>query len=125
MGKGRKGAEPMDRYLGLWVTRTMDENLRREARARGLGLSEYVRLALSGRRLPKARASRLAGPDVRAELEALARAGNNLNQIARALNSGREPDDAMAGAAARAMAECEAAASAMRRLAGEGRGGRP
>ena len=60
-----------------------------------------------------------------AQLEALARIGNNLNQTAHALNAGREPDAAMAVAVERATAAFEATAAQMRELAGVWLDGRP
>lgn len=68
-----------------------DEWLAIDARARqaGIGLSEFCRLAALGQRIEAASSSAApASPAGVAHVVALNRVGVNLNQIARALNSG-------------------------------------
>ena len=81
MARRHDGDELFTKFVGFHVTETQYENIRREARLCGLGTSEYLRGVVAGRRISAAREIRVGGPDMRAELEALARIGNNLNQM--------------------------------------------
>ena len=88
------------------VVRLTDQEravLEREARTAGLSLSDFVRSrTLRGRRGPSARSAmtRAASPAPAftamnpALFAELSRIGNNLNQLARAFNSGRDIDRA-------------------------------
>lgn len=118
MARRFEGDELYSKFVGFHVTETQYENLRREARLIGLGMSEYLRGIVAGRRATVVQEVKVKGPDVRAELEALARIGNNLNQIAHALNAGKEPDAAMAKVAEHAIGEFEETARKMREIAG-------
>ena len=64
-------------------TMTERESVRTAANAMGLSLSEYVRTVACKRRLPPSPA-----PKINREIyEALARIGNNLNQLVRAVHA--------------------------------------
>ena len=95
MPRRQKGSDLFTHFVGFHVTETAYENLRREAALKGYTLSAYLRIAVEGRAGGAPQEIRLKGPDMSAQLEALARIGNNLNQIAHALNAGKEPDAAM------------------------------
>ena len=89
--RGRKGG----RTAGKFVHLTEAENAQLEARARacGLSVSSYLRAAALGDAGPRARRA----PTVQAEVIARAmielnRVGNNVNQIARSANIGKEID---------------------------------
>ena len=89
--RGRKGG----RTAGKFVHLTEAENAALEARARecGLSVSSYLRAAALGDAGPRARRA----PTIEAEVIArvmidLNRVGNNVNQIARSVNSGQEID---------------------------------
>jgi hypothetical protein len=89
---GRSGSEKRQRAKGAVLVRLLpDERAEVEERARGAGLSLASFLRASGLGTPGPRAQR--SPTVNAEAlaratAALSKVGNNLNQIARVLNSG-------------------------------------
>lgn len=74
-----------DRIISIRLTAAEANDLTAKAAAAGVGLSDYVRHAVAGTPIPERRRAR-GGPSAAASpavLAALARAGNNLNQIAR------------------------------------------
>lgn len=75
-----------DRILSIRLTPAEADDLAAKAAASGIGVSDYVRHAIAGTPVPerrRARAGQAGGTVSPAVLVALARAGNNLNQIAR------------------------------------------
>ena len=85
MARPRLGEEERrTRTLGVRVTEAEAEELRERAQAARLSVGAYVRRRALGRRVRVASEWRLGA----AELRELNRIGVNLNQMARAMNSG-------------------------------------
>ena len=85
MARPRLGEEERrTRTLGVRVTKAEAEELRERAQAAHLSVAAYVRRRALGRRVRTAPEWRLGA----AELRELNRIGVNLNQMARAMNSG-------------------------------------
>jgi hypothetical protein len=91
--RNNSGSEKRQRDRGAILVRLLPEEratIEAKARAAGLSLASFARAAMLGSAGPRARRA----PTVNAELlgyaiAALNKAGSNLNQIARALNSDR------------------------------------
>ena len=85
MARPRLGeAERRRRTIGVRVTEAEEAELRERAQAARLSLGAYLRRRALGQRVRSAVERRLGA----AELRELNRIGVNLNQMARALNSG-------------------------------------
>ena len=85
MARPRLGYEERRRRtVGVRVTEAEAEELRRRAQAARLSVGSYLRRRALGQRVRTTAARRLGA----AELRELNRIGVNLNQMARALNSG-------------------------------------
>ena len=93
MPKLKKNQEPLNQIITLRVTARTRADWKRRAQASGLPLGDWIREQVSsrtGRRiLPRRRPLPSADP---ALLAAIARVGNNVNQLARAANRQRWPD---------------------------------
>ena len=76
------------RSIGIKLTPAERAELESAAKARGAGLSEYVR-DLCLRRSAAAVAGATRNPDAKALADQLSRIGNNLNQIAKVANTKR------------------------------------
>lgn len=98
--KSTAPTQPSNRSSRLFVRLTDDEraSLEREAHAAGLTLSDYVRSRVIRNQGPSPRSAmaRAARPSFVAMspplFAELSRIGNNLNQLARAFNRGRDID---------------------------------
>jgi hypothetical protein len=118
----RSGSERRQRSKGAILVRLLPEEraaIELKARSAGMSLASFARAVMLGHPGPRARRS----PTVNAELLAFAiaalnRAGNNLNQIAHALNSARSivVEDCLA-----TLAEVRAAAARIRDSVGRER----
>jgi hypothetical protein len=84
-GRGYAG-EYRTRSIGIKLTPAERAELVSAAKARGAGLSEYVR-DLCLRRSAAAAARTARNPDAKALADQLNRIGNNLNQLARIANT--------------------------------------
>ena len=93
MPKLKKNQVPLNQMITLRVTERTRADWKRRAQASGLPLVDWIREQVSsrtGRRiLPRRRPLPSADP---ALLAAIARVGNNLNQLARAANRQQWPD---------------------------------
>ena len=93
MPKLKKNQVPLDQMITLRVTARTRADWKRRAQASGLPLGDWIREQVSsrtGRRiLPRRKPPPAVDP---ALLTAIARYGNNLNQLARAANRQQWPD---------------------------------
>ena len=91
MARPRLGeSERRRRTIGVRVTEAEETELRERAQAARLSMGSYLRRRALGQRVRSAVERRLGA----AELRELNRIGVNLNQMARALNSGAAPPPA-------------------------------
>ena len=98
MARPRLGeSERRRRTIGVRVTEAEETELRERAQAARLSMGAYLRRRALGQRVRIAAERRLGA----AELRELNRIGVNLNQMARALNSGAAPSPAETQAAER------------------------
>ena len=93
MPKLKKNQVPLDQKITLRVTAQTRADWKRRAQASGLPLGDWIREQVSSRTgrhmMPRRRPP---PPAVPALLAAIARIGNNLNQLARAANRQQWPD---------------------------------
>ena len=93
MPKLKKNQEPLDQMITLRVTARTRADWKRRAQASGLPLGDWIREQVSSRTGRRMMPRRKPPPAVDpALLTAIARYGNNLNQLARAANRQQWPD---------------------------------
>jgi len=80
----RRKTKVRDQVVPVRFTSEERDLLRRFAEARGLSLSDFIRTAALGRKLPLPPPA----PEDRIAYQELARVGNNLNQLLRAIHGG-------------------------------------
>ncbi len=90
--RGKAGGRTKPR--SLWFTETESAQLEARAAKAGLSVSSYMRAAALGDAGPRARrAPTIEKKILGAAIAELNKVGSNLNQIARAVNRGREHDE--------------------------------
>ena len=92
MPKLKKNQVKMDQMITLRVTARTRADWKRRAQASGLPLGDWIREQLSSRTGRRILPRRRPPPADPALLTAIARVGNNLNQLARAANRQQWPD---------------------------------
>jgi hypothetical protein len=118
----RRGSEKRQRHHVARLRLDDDEHAKLEERASASGLSTgaYLRAAALGRAGVRAKPRASVDRQLLARANAdLNRVGNNINQIAHALNAGRDPPHHLA----EAMTDLRGVLSALRRAAGYDRQG--
>ena len=116
----RKEAPPEERHSRQFVIRLTDDqygSLAQEARGAGIPLAAYARQALISRKVTVEMPIVLDASDIRPAVVQLARAGNNLNQIAHWLNWHDYADDGLRRQTLDALAEIREAARALTAMA--------
>jgi hypothetical protein len=116
--RSRSGSQKRQRNRNIGVPVDADEfaSVEAKARAAGLSLASFARAAMLGSAGPRARRSPMLNAELLAHaVSAVNKAGSNLNQIARILNSAQAAGTAEILAAA---ATAQAALSAMLEIVG-------
>ena len=92
MARPRKTKHELDKVIGLRIDSATLATWSSQARAAGLSISEWARLRIAGGQALRYLRRRDPPPADPRLLAAIARAGNNLNQIARAGNRRQLPE---------------------------------
>lgn len=109
-----------DRRLTLRLTADQYEGISEEARVARLPVAVYARHLVLGRSIKLVHPIVLDARDIEPAVVALARVGNNLNQMARWLNRHTAIDDPLRAEASSAFEEVTGCARILTKLATEG-----
>jgi len=118
---GRKEAKPEERHERKFLVRLTEdqyESLAEEAEAAGVPLAAYARQVLVSREVTIEHPIMLDASDIRPAVVQLARAGNNLNQIAHWLNWHETMSGSLKRQTVSVLAEVREAARELTSLAG-------